>query len=289
MSDKDYLYRFLFEAAPIRGEIVHLDASWREVSQRGDYPPAVRELLGQMLTASLLLSATLKFEGKLIMQVQGSGPMTMAVVQCDSQRHVRGLAHWSGEPQSSQLNALAGTGYLAITLEPDKGERYQGIVELGEDSLLEALENYLERSEQLDTKLWINVGANGCSGLLLQKLPDGPQGDADAWPRVVTLAATLKAEELQNLPVREVLRRLFHEEDLRLFDPEPVSFRCSCTQDKVRNMLRLIGREEVESILDERGEVEVHCEYCNQRYVFDAVDAQALFADAAMDAKPTRH
>lgn len=287
----DSLHRFLFENVNVRGELVHLDATWREVLERADYPAAVRELLGQMMAASALLAATIKFQGSLTMQVQGGGPVSLLVVECSDRYSLRGLAHWEGELDAPRsLPELVGDGRLAITIDPGQGrERYQGIVALEGESLSHALDAYLARSEQLATRIWLTADEHTAAGMLLQRLP-GEQPDADAWNRVTRLGETITERELTGLPAVGILHRLFHEEDVRVFEAEPVKFRCSCSRERVVNMLRSLGSEEVDSIIEEQGAVEVHCEFCNQAYRFDPVDAKEIFAAATPhEVSPTRH
>ncbi|HEB58291.1 MAG TPA: Hsp33 family molecular chaperone HslO [Gammaproteobacteria bacterium] len=280
MNDNDVLRRFLFEAAPVRGVSVRLDATWRAVLMRHDYPPAIRQLLGELMAAVALLSATLKFEGRLVAQLQGHGPVTLLVVEATSQRTLRAIAHWNEEPKRYDLAAMLGDGRLVITVEPEGGgERYQGIVELAGDTVAETMSNYLMQSEQLGTHVWLAADDQQAAGLLIQKLPsDATAEDADLYNRVVHLAETITVPELLELPARDLLRRLFHEEDVRLFETEPVCFRCTCNRDRVASMLRALGSEEVHSILLEQDRVEVACEFCNQKYRFDAVDVEQLFA-----------
>lgn len=288
----DILQRFLFENAGVRGEVVQLDATWQAVLERHDYPATVRDVLGECMAAAALLAATLKLKGSIILQVQGDGPISLLVVECTSARTLRGIAHWKGDVPADDLRARFGDGRLVITIDPGEGmERYQGIVPLEGASLADALDTYLARSEQLDTRLWLAADGSRAGGLLVQKLPaDGPQADADAWNRVTTLSATVTAAELLELAPRDVMHRLFHEEDVRVFEPEPVSFRCSCTRERVSVMLRQLGAEEIESILQEEGAITVNCDFCNQRYVFDAVDAAQIFLDTPPnEPTATRH
>jgi molecular chaperone Hsp33 len=284
--DNDVLSRFVFERTNVRGELVHLDATWRAILERRDYPEPVRELLGQAMAAAALLITTIKFNGSMIMQIQGDGPVSMIVVQVKSDRTLRGLAHWTDPVLPGPLAQLVGKARLAITL--DQGgdrERYQGIVTLeGEENLARALEDYFVRSEQLATRLWLGANGERAAGMLLQMLP-GETEDDDAWNRAGKLADTLSNQELLALPQREVLRRLFHEEDVRLFEAEPMSFRCSCTRERIETVLRSLGYAEVQSIIAEQGQVSVDCEFCNQNYLFDPVDVEALFA--AADHQPT--
>jgi molecular chaperone Hsp33 len=287
----DVLQRFVFEHAPIRGEIVHLDAAWRAVLERHDYPPAVRAVLGEMMAAAALLAATLKFDGSLIMQMQGSGPVRLLVVECTSRHQMRATAKWGGEPPSGELRDLVGNGKFVITLVPDDGKQsYQGVVALEGSSVAQILEHYMRHSEQLETRLWLACDDACAAGLLLQKLPAAGRSDEENWARAAHLAATLTREELLALPVREILRRLYHEEDLRVFAPRRVRFECSCTRERVAAMLRMLGYDEVKSILRERGTVDVNCEFCNRKYQFDSIDAEQVFAaEHATPAGATRH
>ncbi len=292
MKIPDTLQRFMFEHAAIRGEFVHLDSTWNMVLERHDYPPAVRNLLGELMAAAALLSATLKFKGSLIAQIQGSGPVNLLVVEATSERTLRGMAQWSGDPQPVSFPTLVGEGRFVITIDPrDGGQRYQGIVSLEGETVSAALENYLVRSEQLDSRLWLAADGEQAAGLLLQKMPvSRPEEDSDMWQRATHLGATLTPGELLDLPAREILHRLYHEEDIRLFEGETVRFSCSCSRERVVNVLRMLGYDEVQSILDERGAIDVDCEFCNQHYTFDKVDAEQLFAaELASKISPTRH
>ena len=283
----DTLQRFIFEHTPIRGEIVHLDATWRAILERHDYPPIVRNLLGEMMAAAILLAATLKMRGRMIIQIQGHGPIRLLVVECTNALELRAVAHWNELPQTTDLEQLLGDGRLIITLEPvDDQEKYQSIVETKGKTLSEVLGRYLQQSEQLDTHLWLAANSERAAGMLLQKLPSkDPAQDSDTWNRVMHLTETVQREELLQLPQLNLLHRLYHEEEVRVFEPSPVCFRCSCSKDRVVNMLRVLGYDEVKSILQEQGTVDVACEFCNQKYVFDSVDVEQLFASAA--APPT--
>jgi len=287
----DSLQRFLFENTPVRGHLVHLDATWRAVLERHDYPEPLRALLGELMAAGALLSATLKFDGALIMQMQGGGPVTLLVVEVTSEGTMRATATWEGELVEGTMQALVGGGRFAISLVPGDGSQpYQGIVDLHGDTVAEVLEHYMAASEQLETKLWLASDERQAAGMLIQKLPATEESDLDAWARVNHLAGTIKNDELLHLPAREVIRRLFHEEDVRLFEATPLAFRCSCSRDRVIGMLRMLGRDEVHSILEERGKVEVTCEFCRKRYTLDPVDAEQVFAaDVQTPPGRTRH
>jgi molecular chaperone Hsp33 len=287
----DSLQRFVLEATPVRGEIAHLDATWRAVLERRSYPAPLQSLLGEMMAAAALLSATLKFEGSLIMQMQGSGPVQLLVVEATSEQTLRATAKWEGEIPAGKVTELLGRGRFVISIVPGSGKQtYQGIVEIEGDTIAEVLEHYMARSEQLETRLWLACDSRQAAGMLLQKLPATPTEDEDAWNRAIKLGATLKREELLRLPARKIIHRLYHEEDVRLFEARPVSFRCSCSRDRVTSMLRLLGHEEVRSIIAERNSVEVDCEFCGRHYSFDAVDAEQVFAaDVITRPEPTRH
>lgn len=290
MADQDLLHRFLFEHTHVRGEFLRLDASWKAVLARHDYPPVVRELLGEALAAAMLLGATIKFRGSLILQIQGDGPLSMLVAQVTAERTLRGTAEWKEEPESGSLQELFGKGHLAITIDPGPGkDRYQGIVELGDGGLADALANYFDRSEQLATRLWLAADDERAAGLLLQQLP-GEDPDPDAWNRTLQLGSTVTGEELLSLPFRELLWRLYHEEDVRVFDPEPVSFRCGCSRQRIEEVLRSLGHDEVSDIVAEQGKVSVQCSFCGQNYEFDPVDAESVFAAEHPPQVPkTRH
>lgn len=296
MEDRDTLHRFEFDELPIRGEIVKLDATLREVTSRHEYPPTISNLLGELMVAASLLSATIKFEESLIIQLQGEGPVTLAVVDVSNQGTLRGLAHWSGDVDKPGLQDLIGSGRIVITVDPSsKTSRYQGIAPLEGESIAESIENYLARSEQLKTRLWVAVGHGVASGMLIQKLPTEEdihldEETSDTWERIEALGETIREDELLELPVVKILHRLFHQENVRLFEPEPVSFRCSCSRERVRGVLRALGHEEVMSILEEREKMGVNCEFCNLHYEFDRVDAEQVFAtDITPDVPTTRH
>jgi molecular chaperone Hsp33 len=245
------------------------------------YPEAIRNTLGEAVAASLLLAATIKFDGMLSLQVQGEGPVHLLLAQCTSGLGVRGLARYR-EPgtEAGAVSAMFGAGNLTVTLEnDDRTQRYQGIVPVSGERLAESLQVYFETSEQLPTRLWLHADARGASGMLLQRLPGEEGADvADAWRRVQMLGETLTPAELSQLADAEILRRLFNEDDLRLFDPAPVYFRCRCSRERVAGMLNALGEDETRSVLRERGNVEVSCDFCNKTYVFDAVDVEQLFA-----------
>ncbi len=279
-ASADTLQAFLLEEHGIRGRIIQLDASWRAVLDRHDYPPALRDRMGELMAAAALLNATLDYQGSLSLQLQGSGPIHWIVVECSSNYELRATARWSGAVAPGPLNGQIGQGRLIITITPQQGEeRYQAIVAAEGGTLAESLHDYFARSEHLHTRLWLSAGADYAAGLLLQQQPDAAQeADHDAWNRMSHLSGTLSGDELKTCSATEIIKRLFHEEDVRVFEPVPVSFRCSCSRERVVNTLRLLGPGEIKPLLEEHGEVTVHCEFCNQRYSFDPVDIEQIFA-----------
>ena len=292
MNQHDKLQRFLFDGAPARGALVRLDGAWQQVLSRRAYPQALKTILGEMLAASVLMAGNLKFDGALILQIHGTGALKLAVVECNNDRTVRATAKWDGELEGKPLAELLGSGgRFVLTLEPrlDKNQTWQGIVALEGESVGEMLENYMRRSEQLDTALVLASGDDAAAGMLLQRLPEG-HGEAEGWQRIQMLGRTLKSEELLTLDAENILHRLFHEEEVRVFEQESVSFNCNCSRERVGGMLTMLGGEEVGSVLLEQGSVEIVCDYCNQHYVFDEEDVNQLFDyDVAASARDARH
>jgi molecular chaperone Hsp33 len=277
MSEYDSFQRFLFEDLGIRGELVRLDSSWEAVRTHHAYPPVVAAQLGQALAAVVLLSATIKFKGSLILQAQSSGPLKTLVAQATHNRSIRGLAHWEGPVDEGNLAEIYGAGRLVLTIQNEGSEPYQGIVALEGSGLAEAIQTYFTLSEQLATRLWLAADQQRAAGLFIQELPSG-QHSAGDWERIACLAETVTNTELLQLPAEELLYRLFNEEQVRLFEPEPVVFRCSCSRERIEGMLLSMGRQEVQGIVEDQGAVEVDCEFCNRHYHFDRVDVGALFA-----------
>ncbi|MBK5939628.1 Hsp33 family molecular chaperone HslO [Halochromatium roseum] len=301
MPETDSLHRFVFEHSRVRGELVRLDAAWQAVLERHNYPGAVKQPLGEALVSVLLLTATLKLEGSLILQAQGEGPIRTLVAQATHEATVRGLARWEGEIEGGieggiegeieggDLQALFGKGQLVLTINAKHRDRYQGIVPLEGAGIGAALESYFASSEQLPSRFWLAVSDKRAAGLMLQRLP-GPTDDEDDWNRAVILADTVQPRELLQQSTPDLLRRLFHEESLRLFEPEPVAFRCGCSRTRVADNLRALGRDEIDDIIAQQGLIEVTCEFCNRGYRFDAVDARSLFTGVVnATAPPAQH
>jgi molecular chaperone Hsp33 len=289
MADRDSLQPFVFEHGGVRGGIVHLGATWGAVLERRTYPAPLRDVLGELMAAAALLASNLKFEGSMIMQLQGSGPVTLLVVECTGDLYLRAMAKWEGETRGP-VGHLLGGGRFVITLDPAGGKhRYQGVVDLDGDTIGDVLRHYMHRSEQLDTRFWLAADGERACGMLLQKMPHAG-ADLDLWNRATVLAATLTRNELLAVPARDLIRRLFHQEDIRIFTPRPVAFRCSCTRERVISMLRMLGYDEVRQVLAEQDRVEVNCEFCNRQYAFDKVDVEQVFAARVVTrAQATRH
>ncbi len=279
MMAVDTLRRFMLERAQVRGEWVHLDTSWQEMLGRADYPLFVKQVLGEALTAAVLLSATIKHSGSLILQIRGEGPIHLLVVQATPQGTVRGLAQWSREASDNTLSGVFGDAQMAITLEaPNRRERYQSLIPLEGDTLAQALEAYFTRSEQLPTRLWLTANAHTTAGLLLQRLPH-ENADDENWQRASLLLNTLTTDELVDLEAETLLYRLFHEEEPRLFDPSPIHFHCDCSRERVEKLVQSLGQDEATTILEEQGKIQITCEFCNASYTLDAIDVEQLYRE----------
>jgi len=288
----DVMHRFLLEHAGVRGALVRLGPAWRDVAGRADYPPAVRALLGEALAASALLTGNIKLDGALSLELKSTGGLRLLFTECTDQGRLRGLVRWADPlPELLELNALP-DAIMAITIgNVERGQRYQGLVDLQHARLADALENYFAQSEQLPARIVLVASGERAAGLILQKLPDEGGRDAaaddEAWNRVMHLTATLGAAELLDSAPEQLLYRLYHEESVRLFKPRPLAFGCSCSRGRVTAMLRSLGRDEVESALAAHGdEIEVICEFCAQRYCFDRVDAGHLLSSNAVSGAP---
>lgn len=280
----DLLQRFIFENAQIRGEWVSLQESWQEVLARRDYPVAIRRVLGEMMGAAALLAATVKIQGRLVLQIRSKGPTSLIMVECTSKHTLRAFAQWDGEiADDASLQEMTGEGSLAITIEVEGAKQpYQGVVSLHGNSITETLETYFERSEQLATKIWLYANDHNVAGLFLQQLPSEEANKQDAeedWSRISQLAATITNEELLTLEVETLLHRLFHEEQVRLFGPTPLAFACTCSRARVAETIGMLGQQEAEEIIDSEGGIEVACEFCNEHYHFDKVDVAELFTN----------
>lgn len=293
---KDTRQRFILEKAQVRGVLVRLDATWREVLARAEYPPNVQQVLGHAMAAMPLLTSMIKFSGKLTLQAKGSGPVTLLVVQGNADGGQRGLARWKNEPPLQPLEDVFGDATLTIQIESGEGgEVYQGVVAVSGDHLQDALAGYFENSEQLPTRLWLVCDGAEAAGFMLQQLPlddtvrkektleDTKTEDAgmddrdDNWNRVNLLADTLEQDELFNKEAELLLRQVFSEEDVRVFDPEPLKFECGCSRERTAGLIAGIGYEEAIDILLKEGKIEITCEFCSSVNTFDSIDVEAIF------------
>ncbi|WON76750.1 Hsp33 family molecular chaperone HslO [Serratia sp. UGAL515B_01] len=282
MSNHDQLHRYLFENYAVRGELVTVSETFQQILTNHDYPAAVQTLLGELLVATSLLTATLKFDGDITVQIQGDGPLKLAVINGNNRQEMRGVARVDGYiAADSSLHQMLGNGIMVITISPTEGERYQGVVSLEGGTLAECLEGYFRQSEQLPTRLFIRTGeAEGkpvASGMLLQVLP-AQEGNADDFDHLVQLTATIKNQELFTLPANEVLYRLYHQEEVTLYEPQDVTFRCTCSHQRCADALMTLPAEEVADMLEQDGNIDMHCDYCGNHYVFNSVDIATLYA-----------
>ncbi|QQB34968.1 Hsp33 family molecular chaperone HslO [Achromobacter deleyi] len=307
----DQLKKYLLEDRSVRVQAVRLTDTWKAVQANHDYPPAITHLLGELVAASTLLAANIKFDGSLVLQIQGDGPIALLVVECRSDLSLRAtvkVREGHEVPADGDMQSLlnpGGNGRFIVVLDPQHKvpgqQAYQGIVPLEGETVAEALQHYMKASEQLDTRLWLGADADHAAGMLIQRLPHhggsdtttlSEQAATETWDRATALATTLKRDELLTTEIDTLIHRLFWEETLVAFDPLPVRWHCPCTRERVANMLRSLGQAEVDDILAERGQVDVACDFCGKPYVFDAVDCAALFTGSQQangDAPPTVH
>jgi len=297
------LKKFLFQDHSTRVQAVRLTDAWQTGLEHQHYPDCIQNLLGELVSAAVLLASNIKFQGSLVLQLQGDGPVALIVVECSASLAIRATATLREGyeiPEDGTLQSLLnaqGQGRFIVVLDPDREatdmQPYQGIVPLEGDTVAQVLELYMRHSEQLDTRLWLASDAQRSAGLLLQRMPghgghtphestdsaDGADNPDDTWERAIALASTLSPEELLELSTDELIRRLFWEETLLTFPAQDVEWSCPCTRDRVTNMLRMLGRDEIQEILSERDHIDVACNFCGKPYRFDAVDCASLFRE----------
>ncbi len=279
---KDYVQRFIFEGAPIRGEIVRLENSFNIISQQRDYPSFVLKFLGETLVSNVMLSTTLKYEGQTTMQMRQEGPLEMLVAKCNNHLHIRGLAKWDEDSSFEDLKDTLNNGQLVITVQPENQvDVYQSIVKISYQPVAQVMEHYFSQSEQLKTRLWLAVNHQFAVGLLLQLVGQDKHDEEQTkalWEEIVMLTATLTEEELLTLDDLTLLRRLYHEYDLRMFEQKPIEFRCTCNTTKMESAILVMGQDEANKILNQYKKLTVKCEYCNNEYTFSEADVRAVFA-----------
>lgn len=282
----DLLQRFIFEDADVRGEITRLQQSYQDTLKAHSYPTPVSQLLGEFLAAATLLSATLKFEGTLTLQARSEGQIPLIMAEVSSDHTLRAIARSAEDANSNSFSDLLTKGLLSITIEPKQGQRYQGIVPLDGANLAQCLEKYFAQSEQLATRIWLYSDEKQAVGMLLQELPASQNRDRDQrqqdWEHLTKLAETLTPTELRTLEFSELLYRLYHQQTVRLFDPDTIAFACSCSEARTLSALRTLGQQELQQAIAELGAIDINCEFCHQHYRFLAPDIEQLF-------KPTLH
>ncbi|PHM33170.1 Hsp33 family molecular chaperone HslO [Xenorhabdus innexi] len=274
MIKHDQLHRFLFESHSVRGELVTVSETYQRMLENHNFPQPVQQLLGELLVATSLLTATLKFNGDITVQIQGDGPVKLAVINGNNQQQMRGTARIDGDIRAeSSLRDMVGNGYMVITVTPTEGERYQGVVALEGETLAECLDAYFRQSEQLPTRLFIRTGVQdgkmAAGGMLLQNLPGAQTGDDDMLGHLVQLTTTIKGEELFTLDIKEILYRLYHEEDVTLYEPQQIEFRCGCSHQRCADTLATLPEEDLRDILHKDGKIDMECEFCGMHYIFD--------------------
>lgn len=277
----DQLQRFIFDNTDIRGELTHLEQSYQDTLAAHTYPKVVAQLLGEFLAAAALFSATLKFDGTLTLQARSEGEIPLILAEASSDHTLRAIARGADQASSEDFTQLLANGQLSITIIPKQGKRYQGIVPLEGDNLAQCLEMYFQQSEQLATRIWLACDGQQSAGMMLQELPAShrqePEQRQQSWQHITTLAETLSQEELLSLEFDQLLYRLYHQEQVRIFTPTELSFSCSCSEARTLSTLRTLGQKELEDIIKEQGSIEVNCEFCHQHYRFGQSAVSQLF------------
>lgn len=279
----DCIQRFIFEHADIRGEIVRLNKSFTSITEQHDYPVIIQQLLGEALTTSILLTATIKFSGNLTLQFQSDSttPVKLLVARCDQSFNIRGLAQFDIDLLKDQKNSaeLLGDGQLVVTISPDNTvQPYQSIIPLHKEGITASLENYFAQSEQLATRIWLASSEHACAGILLQLLPEKTSHEREMfWEHAVRISETITSEELLTLNNETILHRLYHDQDIRIFDSQSVQFKCHCNKERMLQAIQTLGEQEAMQMLAEKAFITVTCEFCSNHYNFDKVDVATIF------------
>lgn len=285
-TSKDLLHRYIFEQHHVRGELVQISDSFDSMLKNHDYPIVVKRILGELLAVTSLMTATLKFEGEISVQLQGDGPLRYAVVNGNHQQQLRATAKFADDIQEGNIQQLIGNGVMVITIAPKNGEKYQGVAALDKPSLTECVEQYFESSEQLRTRIWLATdlqeGQHKAAGMLLQILPVTNKASAD-FQHLEALTQTIKDEELLHLPAEQVLIRLYHEDNPKLFEPQEISYECGCSRDKTANAIVQLSYDDAMALIAEQGKIEITCQFCLTPYHFDAIDVEAVFKSPSSD------
>lgn len=280
MKESDTLQRFIFEQAPIRGEIVHVEKTFQTIMSQRPYPPEVKRLLGEAMVSCLLLASSIKFQGSINLQFQGDSRFSLLLVQCDHEFNIRAMAQYTDSEEPVDYAAAFLEGKMMITINQDnQTQAYQSMVPINSLAISDILMDYFAQSEQITTRVWLAVNDSMAAGMLLQLMPgqeDSQQREA-FWEYAVQLGQTVKEDELLSISNETLLYRLYNETDLRLFESRPTQFKCRCSVDKMKQVIKVIGEKEALELLKARKEIEVTCEFCNQHYGFDAIDVAVIF------------
>lgn len=278
----DQVQRFSFDETDLRGVITQLDQTFVEVKKRHHYPDWILEPLGELMAGAAILGTNLKFAGRLTLQIRmASGPASLLQAEVDDQGQLRAIARYD-ESLNEETQLHLENGQLVITIEPDQGQRYQGITAIEGGHISAALQGYFEQSEQLDSRFWLFCDGSRAVGMMLQKLPTSGKADEEAWERITILGATVKADELLTLTFSDLLHRLFHEELLRVYPEQALKFYCSCSRPRIAQALKQLGADELNDIVAEQGKIEIQCEFCLQDYQFGQNDIDDLFNDVSV-------
>ena len=276
-NSADSLQRFSFDNTNIRGELAHVNASYREVLKRHQYPTRIAKAVGELMAATALLSANLKFTGRLTLQIRLPGNISLLQAETSDKGQLRAIARYEEGTEESELSF--DDGQMIITVEPEVGQRYQGITLIKGGNVAGALEDYFEQSEQLRSRFWLACDGQNAAGFMLQQMPSEQSDDPDAWDRLTHLASTIKEEELINLNNDVLLHRLYHEEQVRTYPASELSFFCTCSKDRIGNALHQLGKDELMQIIEEQGKISINCDFCKQAYSFDKEQVNELFPE----------
>ena len=279
MNESDNLQRFIFEHANIRGEIVHIDTTYRTIINQHNYPPMVKNLLGEAIVSCLLLASSIKFEGSLSLQFQGDKRLSLLLVQCDNELNIRAFARYTDSLEIIDYATAFLQGQMVINInQNNQTQTYQSMVPIQSTSMSENLMAYFAQSEQIATRVWLAVNEDKAAGMLLQLMPgqDSIQRE-QFWEYAVQLGQTVTEAELLDLDNQTLLYRLYNETDIRIFEPRPTRFKCRCTPEKMKQVITILGEEEAQSVIKEQGCVAVNCDFCNQKYNFDPIDITMIF------------
>lgn len=279
MKETDTLQRFMFEHASIRGEIAHLDETYKTIMHQYAYPPKVKKLLGEALISCLLLAGSIKFEGDVSLQFHGDKRLPLLLVQCDHQLQIRAFAKYQDDADDIDYDSAFLQGKMVLIINQHKQtQAYQSIVPIRSTSMSENLTHYFAQSEQIATQVWLATGEGAAAGMLLQLMPGQDTLSREQfWEYAVHLGQTISEHELLTLDNPTILHRLYHETELRLYTARPVCFQCRCNPEKMKQVLTVLGEADVQQLLQEKGHVDVRCDFCNHQYVFDAIDVTLLF------------